>query len=254
MKCKWLPILAILVSLCLIFIPQRIQAAVLERPSDSTVLDKSHYLSEQTIRDIDEINRSWANTDEQLQVGVCIVEKIPDGSTLESVSNETFRKWQVGFAGTNNGVLLYIAMEDRQFRIETSDNASILLTDVEAKRILESARSFFRAKEYSEGVFYIVNAIGDSFYGTEEAPAILKDANLPKEEKRSFLLKVIIGILDFLSTESGSQLFVILIIFYFIFRNGGGNGGSSRKRSSGSRSGGRWSGGGGGGGGASSGW
>lgn len=273
MKRKWLLCIAVLISFFLLAIPQRVQAEVPDRPLDSTVLDESAYLADQTIREIDEKNHLWANTDEQLQVGVYIVEHIPDNSDLESMANETFRKWQVGFAGTDNGVLLYIAIEDRQFRIETSDNASTRVTDSEAKRILESARPFFRAEEYSDGVSYIVSAIGDHFYRTDQAATILEEADLPTEEKSSLVWYIITSILNFAASDTGFQLIIYIVVIYFLFTNKGGSdgdsghwggGGSSRGgwssrgssggRSSGGRSGGGWSGGGGGGGGASSGW
>lgn len=39
-----------------------------------------------------------------------------------------------------------VAIADRAFRIETSDNAATVITDVEAKDILENAREFFDRK------------------------------------------------------------------------------------------------------------
>ncbi len=267
MRKKSFVYIAVLASLFLFFAPQKVRAEAPERPVNSTVLDEFSYLSEQTISEIDEKNRIWENTAEQLQVGVCIVEYLPEDSDLESIANETFRKWQVGFSGTNNGVLLYIAIEDRKFRIETSDNASIRITDAEAKRILESARPFFRAEEYSAGVLYLVNAIGDAFYGTDQAAAILKNADLPKEKIgfSQFLLMIV----RLFTSESGERLIFYFFLICFIMWNRGGDSGdhwsggsrgssgggwSSGGGSSGGSSGGGWSGGGGGGGGASSGW
>lgn len=233
-----------------------VQAQAPERPNGSTVLDDTGYLSYETIAQIDAENKTWEDTKEQLQVGVYIVDSLE--TDIETVANETFRKWQVGFSGTNNGILLLIAVDAREFRIETSDNAATVLTDVEAKQILDQSREFFRAENYDEGVLYIVDAIGDTFYGTNRSQVRLDD--FEKEAEGGF--------------ESIFHIILLIVIIIWIAGNrgsgrgrGGGPGSllwmlasssSSSHHSSdsfGSSSGsGGWSGGGGGGGGASSGW
>lgn len=237
-------------------------AQVPERPYDSTVVDDSYYLSPSTIEQIDLENKTWSQTKEQLQIGVLVLDSLY-GQDLESLANETFRKWQIGYAGTNNGVLLLIAIEDRAFRLETSDNAATVLTDIEARQILDNSREFFRAEDYDNGVLYIVDAIGDRFYGTDRS-----DQRLEEFYQESGSDSGYIEILIFV---------VIIIVFIMMSKSGGGRGGpggggdllwwlltssggshsSSRGSSSshsGSFGGGGWSGGGGGGGGASSGW
>ncbi|HEP1826017.1 TPA: TPM domain-containing protein [Streptococcus suis] len=229
------------------------------RPIGTTVVDETQLLSSETIANIDQLNQTWAASEQQLQVGVYVTESL--SNDIESLANATFRDWQVGFAGTDNGILLVIAIADREFRIETSDNAATVLTDVEAKDILENAREFFRQEDYDGGVTYIVQSIGDRFYGTS-----LGQEQLAAMEERS-------------SAESDSfVLFLILILIFIIFGiidkasrgRGGGPGNllwmlvddhhhyhnnhSSHSSSSSSFGGGGWSGGGGGGGGASSGW
>ena len=135
-----------------------------DRPIDTTVVDDTQLLSSETIAEIDQLNLNWSATEQGLQVGVYMTNSL--WTDIESLANETFRQWQVGFSGTNNGILLVIAIEDREFRIETSDNAATVLTDVESKEILENAREFFRQEDYNGGVTYIVQSIGDQFYGT----------------------------------------------------------------------------------------
>ncbi|MTB64080.1 TPM domain-containing protein [Streptococcus sp. zg-86] len=251
-----------LIPLMFLLLTPSVYAQVPDRPLESTVLDETHSLSSDTIQAIDSENRAWKSTTEQLQVGVYMTDSL--SGDIESLANEVFRKWQVGFSGTNNGILLVIALEDRKFRIETSDNAATVLTDVEARRILEDARSFFREGDYNGGVHYIVDAIGDAFYGTDRAQARMNEFEEEHGDDES-----IFALLPFL----------IVVIVMVIILKGGGRGGrggrggggdlllwmllngtsgssNSRSHSSGSSGfgGGGWSGGGGGGGGASSGW
>ncbi|TCD46480.1 TPM domain-containing protein [Streptococcus sp. X16XC17] len=239
----------------------QVQAQLPNQPIDTTVVDDGSYLSSQTIATIDKENKSWSQTDQQLQVGVYITDRLP--SSLETFSNELFRKWMVGYSGTNNGTLLVIAIKDRQFRIETSDRASTVLTDVTVKRILDSSRDFFRAEDYDNGVLYIIDAMADEFYGTNRAQTRL--AEFEENQGSSF--------------DIGEIIFAIVFVLWLIIvtlgkggGRGGGSGtllwilansfsgyssGSSRNSSSssfGSSGGGGWSGGGGDGGGASSGW
>lgn len=221
------------------------------RPTGSTVLDSEGYLSLATVHTIDSENQTWRKTKEQLQIGVYIVDSLE--TDIETVANETFRKWKVGYAGTDNGVLLVIAVEDRKFRLETSDNASTVLTDVEAKRILEQSRYFFRDANYNDGVLYIVDAIGDHFYGTNRADVRL--AEFQEETQEDMTASVIITL-----------VIIVLVVAWFFRGRGGGSGPdigdflwilASSTGSFGnndSYDGDGWSGGGGDGGGASSDW
>lgn len=239
--------------------PSTVSAQVPERPRGTTVLDQTGLLSPDSIRQIDAENQNWQTTDQQLQVAVLFLESL-SGQDLETLSNETFRRWRIGFSGTNNGVLVVVALQERAFRIETSDQAATILTDVEAKTILDASREFFRAQDYDSGLLYIVDAIGDHFYGTDRAQSRLEEL---QEESSSGSERDAIGLI----------ILVGIVFLVFISQSGGrggrgGGGGdllwlllanssASSSRSGGSsfgRGNGGWSGGGGGGGGASSGW
>lgn len=236
---------------------QEVSAYAPSRPLDSTVLDQADVLSQETIAQIDAENRAWSHTKEQVQVAVLILDSL-DGQDLESLANETFRAWQVGFTGTDNGVLLLIAMEERIFRLETSDQAATVLTDVEAKRILDSSRDFFRQGQVDQGVLYIVTAIGDRFYGTNRAQAPLAEEEEAASDSgfAELLLFVFIAFVIIASRSGrgrggrggGGDL------LWMLLASSNSSGSSRSSRSSGSFGGGGWSGGGGGGGGASSGW
>ena len=54
---------------------------------------------------------------------------------IESVANETARAWKVGYSGTDNGILLVIAIKDKKIRTETSNNLSTLITDSKASSL-----------------------------------------------------------------------------------------------------------------------
>lgn len=240
----------VLLFLSLVSSAVSVQANVPERPIDSTVVDETYHLSQDTIATINAENQAWQATPEQLQVGVYVTNSL--SQDIESLANATFRKWQVGFAGTDNGILLVIAIEDREFRIETADKASTILTDVEAKRILESSRTFFREEDYNSGVLYIVDAIGDEFYGTDRAQARLDQfEEETSEEGEDYLFLAVIIVIILLVTNKGKGGRGGPGSLLWMASSGSSSRSSSRSFGGG---GGGWSGGGGGGGGASSGW
>lgn len=247
----------LLVPLMLLMFTPSVHAQVPARPQESTVLDETDSLSSDTIRAIDSENRAWKSTPEQLQVGVYMTNQL--SGDIESLANEVFRKWQVGFSGTNNGVLLVIALEDRKFRIETSDNAATVLTDVKSRRILEDARSFFREGDYDGGVRYIIDAIGDAFYGTNRAQARMDEFEEEHGEDavHSFfpiLIVVIVMIIVLKGGGRGGRGGGNPLLWMLLNSSSSSNNHSRSSGSSGFGGGGGWSGGGGGGGGASSGW
>lgn len=214
-----------------------------EKPAHSTVFERVDYLSKPTIKYIDDLNERWANTEQRLQVGVYVTNSLGE-ENLEEFSNAIFRKWKPGYAGTDNGVMLVIAIADRKFRLETSNNVATKITDVEAKRILESARPYFRSGSYDKGTRDIVSEVGKSFYGDD---AVTNDLVVVEEPE---------GMSWYESLEHGPLrwlLTIVVLIFLMMDWFGGGRSSSGGGSSSGGSDSG-WSGGGGGGGGASSGW
>ncbi|MFX4016722.1 TPM domain-containing protein, partial [Streptococcus suis] len=73
------------------------------------------------------------------------------------------------------------------------------LTDVEAKDLVENAREFFRQEDYSRGISYIVNSLGDRFYGTSIGKNQLAAIEEGTREKDDgfwlFLIVILIAIL-----------------------------------------------------------
>lgn len=254
-------LMLLLVGLGIGFSSPIVHAKLPNQPTDTTVVDDGGYLSAQTIATIDKENQSWSQTDQQFQVGVYITDSLP--IDLETFSNELFRKWKVGYSGTNNGTLLVIAVEDRAFRIETSDRASTVLTDVTVKRILDSSRDFFRAEDYDNGVLYIIDAMGDEFYGTDRAQTRLAESEEEQESGLTlyeiiWLMIILIWIISIFTGRGGRGGGPGNLLWILANSSGGYSSRSGRSSSSGSfgssGGGGGWSGGGGGGGGASSGW
>ena len=127
------------------------------------IYDPNHYLTDDTIRLIQGLNKVNSQKAEKFQMGVYVVKSL-DGETIETVANETARAWKIGYSGDNNGALIVVAVEDRKSRIETSNNVASKITDYQTNRFLKTARPYFQKGDYSNGVLSIANNLNYMFY------------------------------------------------------------------------------------------
>lgn len=210
---------------------------IADKPENSAVYDQAKVLSKETIQKIDKLNKESDNTDKKLKIGVYIIKDLGD-KDLESTALEIARKWKIGDKETNNGVLLFLAINDKKSRLEVSDNLTTRLTDIQSKAILDNMKPKLRNKDYDGAVLDAIKNITDANNG--------KTIKEIKDETTGMVIIFVIVVL-------------IGIVILLVIDVGGGFGGDSdgfwfsSDGSSDSSSGG-FSGGGFSGGGASSGW
>lgn len=119
-------------------------------PPSNGVYDPHSYLNQDIIDKVGELNKEWSETTLKPQIAVAVVNSLD--KDIESVANETARAWKVGYSGTDNGILLVIAIKDKKIRTETSNNLSTLITDSKASSLNNTVKSDFRRGDYSAGV------------------------------------------------------------------------------------------------------
>ena len=128
------------------------ETTIPDRPING-IYDPNRYLSEDT-----SVELAKANTNSDTQIGVYIVDTL-DGKSIEEQANEVARNWKIGFSDTNKGALIAIAINDRKFRIETSNELNTILTDSKAKSILDNVKTEMRSKNYNLAVQKIISEI-----------------------------------------------------------------------------------------------
>jgi len=177
-----------------------------------------------------------------VQLGVYIFNELP----LDTPSGTVIG---IGKKEKDNGVLILIAMEEREWRIEVGYGLEGYITDLESKRIAENCLvPNFKEELYGEGLASTVIALareipnidhseqiptrGRYIYGIDELPA---EGEMPWD----FIVLIVI--------------FVVIVLIPFVWGSGGGRIENSGVGSSGGRSGHDGGGGGGSGGGGSSG-
>lgn len=147
---KW--ILLILTPLLLLIFTLSTYAIDLPNRPDNGIYDPSHYLNETVVQ-----NLADANKNNDTQIGVYIVDNID--SSIEETSREVARHWKIGDSKNNRGILITIAVKDKKLRIETSNEVSGDLTDIEAKQIITNVKPELRSQDYSMAVNKMIEQI-----------------------------------------------------------------------------------------------
>jgi uncharacterized protein len=167
----------------------------------ANVLDaqQEQLLNEQLIQ----LDKSSSN-----QIAIATITSL-NGGSIEDVAVATYRKWGIGDAKKNNGVLIIVVVEDRKMRIEVGYGLEGAIPDAIAGSIIRNdMQPYFRENDYYHGILKAVESLSKAAVG---------EYNVPREEKARG------------EGSSGSSIFkfIMIAIFVLIFigRSGGGKGG-----------------------------
>ena len=207
-----------------------------EKP-DYGIYDPNHYLTEEVVTQIRDLNEANSQKVEKLQIGVYIVDSL-EGESIETVANETARAWKIGYSGDNFGSLIVVAVQDRKSRIETSNNTAIRITDYQTKQILAASRTDFKTGDYGKGILAIAKGLDNQFYrgtgtfSSDEDSAKIKrysesisgkkssrNSSSSSRRKNSDPMDNVFGV--------GIIIYFIIVFIAIIRGGGGGRGGGS---------------------------
>jgi uncharacterized protein len=94
-----------------------------------------------------------------VQIAIVTVSNL-GGLSIERFANELFNQWGIGQKSSNNGVLILVAREERQMRIEVGYGAEALPPDALCGQIIEEVlKPNFRENKYYEGLNEASNLI-----------------------------------------------------------------------------------------------
>src|SRR5206468_11044657 len=117
------------------------------------------------------------------QVAVLILPSL-EGEPLESFSHRVGTTWKLGQKGTDNGVLLLLALRERKVRIEVGYGLEGTLTDLRSAHIIRNdIVPRFRAGDLpggiAAGVHAILGTIEGTYTATEALPVRIRSADEP---------------------------------------------------------------------------
>ena len=140
------------------------------------------------------------------QIAVVIIPTL-DGYSKEEYANKLLRDWGIG-GKKNNGILLLIAINDRQMWIEVGYGLEGALPDITCNNIIENdLKPAFRQKAYYEGIDKATDDIAKAAVG-EYKVVKAKKSRSPKSNPLLFvlILFIIVAILGKKGGGGGSNI------------------------------------------------
>lgn len=107
------------------------------------------------------LERKLVAYDDSTSTQIAVVtERTLEGEEIFDYTNRLARAWGIGREGKDNGILVYIALDDRKIFIQVGRGAEGFLPDAIAKRIIENIiKPAFRDQNYYTGIDRATDAI-----------------------------------------------------------------------------------------------
>ena len=184
----------LLSALWLVPIGAGLASAVDVPPLTGRVVDMAHVLSpallEQLSADLQAHEAKTSN-----QVAVLVIPSL-EGEPLFDLSHRVATSWQLGRKGTDNGVLLLIAIKDRKIRLEVGYGLEGVLTDARSAQIIRNEIvPRFRAGDIPGGVTAGVHAVLKTIEGTYRTPERPAASPASGEIFNQTLVAIILGVI-----------------------------------------------------------
>ncbi len=175
-----------------------IPAVALDVPQlTGRVVDRAHILPKSTVESL-EARLAAHETQSSNQAAVLIVPSL-EGDSIEEFSHRVATTWKLGQKGTDNGVLLLVAIGERKVRIEVGYGLEGLLTDARSAQIIRNEIvPRFRAGDMPGGVADGVSAILKTIEGTYQAserPTSQHDDDLVGQVIVAVMVGVVVGLI-----------------------------------------------------------
>lgn len=173
-------------------------AAALDVPRlTGRVVDLAHVLPNSTV---ESLTARLAEHESQSsnQAAVLIVPSL-EGDSIEEFSHRVATTWKLGQKGTDNGVLLLVAIGERKVRIEVGYGLEGVLTDARSARIIRNEIvPRFRAGDIPGGVAEGVNAIlktVEGSYQASERPTPQHDSDIMGQVVVAVMVGLVVGLI-----------------------------------------------------------
>ncbi len=162
-------------------------------PLSGHVIDLAHALPPATAEQLSEALQAHEEKTSN-QVAVLIVPSL-EGEPLFDFSHRVATVWKLGRKGSDNGVLLLVAIKDRKIRLEVGYGLEGVLTDARSAQIIRNEMvPRFRAGDVPAGVTSGVQAVLKTIEGSYEAPALPPASPSGSGAFANALFAVILGV------------------------------------------------------------
>lgn len=156
-----------------------------------------------------------------------------EGMPIEDYSLNLFRTWGIGQAGKDNGLLLLVALQDRQWRVEVGRGLEGAIPDALSNRVMETiAKPLFSEGNYPLGIINAYSSLCD-LIANEYGITLTKSLNIPLPTQSNSssgislpIIVVILLLMDILLNRGRVFSSLLqLLMWNNIWRGGGPRGG-----------------------------
>lgn len=186
-------------------------------PSDPVghVNDFANILSSNERQQLETKLRGYRDTTTTV-IAIATLESL-NGISIEETATTLFNEWKIWEDDKDNGVLILIAPNEREIRIEVGYGLEGAIPDVMAGRIIrEIITPSFRKKDYYSGLDRSTSAMIQLASGEYSGQLTEERSSSPKEDDTiSFIIFV---------------LFLVFVVYSSSRRGGGGKGNGKRRR------------------------
>ena len=102
------------------------------------------------------------------QMAVFIIRSL-HGDAIEDFSLAVAEKWQIGWRGEDNGVLLLLAMDEHESRLEIGYGLEGVINDARAGDILRDMAPYMRKAQYEKAISFVIASVA-AFVLNENGP------------------------------------------------------------------------------------
>jgi len=150
------------------------------------------------------------------EIAVAVIGKLDD-ATIEEYAAGLFAKWGIGKKDKDNGVLLLVALDDRQLRIEVGYGLEAIIPDLRAKSIIDDVITpRFKNSDYDSGVYNGVVAIANIIYEEQNKNPLQYSDDVISQPEREFSDTGAFAALIILATLSPWIIFALIFLIGFI--------------------------------------
>lgn len=179
-------------------------------PRYAHVIDETHTLSAEQFAAIEQkLLRYEAAKGTQIAV---VIVRTSKPETIEQFTNRIGNTWKLGRAGIGDGVILLLAIDDHDARIEVARTLEPALTDAQAHRILrEFASPLFARKDFAGGIEVALDLIFKSLALEKLPPGIATTSNQTTSAPLT-IMSIVSGVVAY-----GVSFLVFLVIAVALF-------------------------------------
>lgn len=146
-----------------------------------------------------------------VQLAIVLVNKLPNGMSIEDYSLNLGRKWHVGNA--NNGLVYVASIDEHKQRLEVASALQGDVTDSKAEEVMDDTKQYYRQKDYYSGLKALVQNISVAL-----DPALKKQNLLAAQEKEKAHEKQIVNLKTFGVWLGGLVLLLFACLPFYLRR------------------------------------